>query len=248
MMISATLLSLLLVAPGHAGVLTDIADEALQVRADHPDVALRVDQMQPMKNLAGGWYFPGPDLVGPVAQTLIQERILARRDDTPVRAALVYALEQENRFSWSNIELEEPLVRVAMIHGYKGLDTPQSAVVLGLAMNDIDASVRAEAVRLVGYRTASKGLEPALIQALQDDAAEVRKLSARSLGWLSTTDGFEPLRLLLNDQDADVRAAAVRALGKIDLTAARKLPELERLSMDGAHPSVQRAAQRIAKP
>ncbi len=247
-MLTQVMLLCFLVSAPQAAMVDDVQEMARSLRSEAPDLALQIDQMQPLKNRAGGLYFPGADLMSPTGQVLIQDRILARRDGAQVRAALVYALNQDHRFPWSVIEQEVALVRTAMLHGYKGLDTQESAEVLALALADSDPGVRAEAVRLIGYRTQWDGLSQPLVAALQDDASEVRRLSARSLGWLGVREGFTPLRTLLQDPSPDVRAAAVRALGKIDMQAARSLPAFKQLSAQETHPAVQRELRRVVGP
>ena len=229
--------------PNHDHPLRDATD----IRSEHPEVSQRVDRMQPIKNRAGMWYFPGTDLTHPVAQALIKDRIRARRDDESVRVALVYALEPENRFEWSEIQTEEASVRVAMLHGYKGINTPEAGTVLVAALQDNVSTVRAEAARLAGYRNDVEGLASPLIVGLTDPAEDVRRLAVRSLGWLQVQDAFEPARALLEDVDPSVRVAAVRALAKIDREKARNLPILSTLKTDES-PSVQRAVSRVVGP
>ena len=248
MLITQAFAACLLMTAAHAGGLDDVQQLAHEVRIVDPQVATRVDHMQPVKNRAGSLYFPGADLMSPTAQLLIQDRILARKDNPEVRAALSYALNQEHRFSWAVIEQEEPLVRVAMLHGHKGLNAQDSTEVLKRALLDGDPAVRAEAVRLIGYRTEWRGLEQRLIAALQDDAPEVRRLTARSLGWLGIADGFTPLQLCLDDADPGVRAAAVRALGKIDAMSAKAMPKINQMRVQDQHPAVQRELSRVVQP
>ena len=217
---------------------------ATTIRTEHPDIAQRVDGMQPIRNRAGSWYFPGTDLTHPLAQALIKDRIRARLDDASIRVALVYALEAENRFAWNEIQTEEPSVRVAMLHGYKSINTRESGIVLANALQDDASSVRAEAARLVGYRQNAEGLASSLMVGLTDPAEDVRRLAVRSLGWLQVQDAFEPVSALLEDADPSVRVAAVRALAKIDREKARLLPALSTLKTD-ENLSVQRAVNRL---
>ena len=220
---------------------------ATVTRSERADIAQRVDGMQPIKNRAGAWYCPGTDLTHPVAQARIKDRIRARRDDASVRVALVYALEPENRFEWSEIQTEAASVRVAMLHGYKGINTPEAGAVLVAALQDDVSTVRAEAARLAGYRNDVEGLASPLMAGLADSAEDVRRLAVRSLGWLQVQDAFEPVRALLEDSDPRVRVAAVRALAKIDREKAQNLPMMSTLKTD-ENPSVQRAVRRVVGP
>ncbi len=242
------LLTICLSTVSHGGAVDDeLRLTVADIRSAHPDVALRVDEMQPIRNRAGSWYFPGADLTNPLAQTLIKDRIRTRRDEAPIRIALVYALEPENRFAWREIETEEPSVRVAMLHGYKGLNTSQSGEILARALQDGSSSVRAEAARLVGYRNDVESLSSSLMVVLSDPSEDVRRLAVRSLGWLQVQEAFVPVSALLKDSAPSVRVAAVRALGKIDHDQARALPAISTLKVD-EDPSVQRAVKRILRP
>jgi len=247
-MMMSFILTVCLAATSHAVELdTRVLLVPEDVRLAHPEIVERVSDMEPVRNRAGAWYFPGADLTHPVAQALIQERVLARQDDESVRVALVYALDAEHRFDWSVIESEESSVRAAMIHGYKGLDTQESSAVLSSALRDASPVVRAEAARLVGYRPEAAELTPVLLAGLADTSAEVRRLSVRSLGWLEAKEAFSGVSKLLDDSAPSVRIAAVRALGKIDLQRARALPKMKALEAD-TNPGVQRALRRVVAP
>ena len=85
-MLTQVLLSCFLVSAPQAAMVDDVQEIARSLRSESPDLALQIDQMQPLKNRAGGLYFPSPDLMSPTGQVLIQDRILARRDSAQVRA------------------------------------------------------------------------------------------------------------------------------------------------------------------
>ena len=242
------LLTICLATVSHGGALDDKARlTAADIRSVHPDVAARVDEMQPIRNRAGSWYFPGADLTNPLAQTLIKDRIRARRDEASIRIALVYALEPENRFAWREIQAEEPSVRVAMLHGYKGLNTSQSGEILARALQDGSSSVRAEAARLVGYRNDVESLSSSLMVVLSDPSEDVRRLAVRSLGWLQVKEAFVPVSAMLQDAAPSVRVAAVRALANIDHEQARSLPAISTMKAD-EDLGVQRAVKRVLQP
>jgi hypothetical protein len=228
-------------------VANDIDSTAAQIRMDQPEVAVRVDEMRPLKNRAGQWFFPGRDLTTPAAQVLIQDRLLDAADIPGVRVALAYALDEEHRLPWSVISEQTAVVRVALLHGYKKVETSDSTAVLNRAMQDDAAEVRAEAVRLAGYQADIGVLETRLMNGLQDADLNVRMLSARTLGWHEVREAFAPVSVLLNDPSADVRVAAVRALGKLDPVQAKSMVEIQRFA-EGDHPGLQRAAKRVMKP
>jgi len=56
---------------------------------------------------------------------------------------------------------------------------------------------------------------PALLQALGDEAEDVRKAAARALGRIGDRQAVPPLIQALGDEDEDVRSAAAKALGRI---------------------------------
>jgi len=56
---------------------------------------------------------------------------------------------------------------------------------------------------------------PALIEALKDGIAQVRRHAARALGMLGDASAAEPLRALENDPDKSVRDEVALALKKL---------------------------------
>jgi HEAT repeat protein len=178
---------------------------------------------------------------------LIQDRLLDAMDTPDVRVALAYALDEEHRLPWSVLSEQTAAVRVALLHGYKKVEAADSAVVLSRAMQDEAAEVRAEAVRLAGYRADIGVLTRGLLGGLEDVDLSVRMLSARTLGWHEVQEAFAPVSVLLADPSAEVRVAAVRALGKIDPIQAKSMIEIQRFA-EGEHPGLKRAAKRVMKP
>jgi len=215
--------------------------DAATVRAARPALAERIDSLQPIRNRAGSFFFPGADLVGDAEQTLLAERLFFGADESDVQVALAYSLT--SAVAWATIERQSEPVRVALIHGYKRV--PDEAVYMA-AMNDESSAVVSETVRLLGYAGELKSarLTRVLIASLKHDSGEVRRLAARSIGWRGEQDAFGPLQPLLRDQRPGVREAAVRALGVLDPQRARALSELTRLAQD-SHPGTRRAVKKV---
>jgi HEAT repeat protein len=205
-----------------------VHEGASSVRASHPELARQVDAMKPVLNRAGRMFFPGQQWAEPTAQLLIQDRLLTAKDDASFRVALAYALNEDHRLPWSEIEVQEEAVRVALIGNYK----KDGSAVLRLALTDESSLVRGEAARLCGYQQDSAGLGGALLPLLADDSAGIRRSAVRSLGWLDVKDAYPAIRALLVDADAQVRKASLRALDTIDPVQTRGLPELEQLKKD----------------
>jgi HEAT repeat protein len=215
--------------------------DAAEVRAASPALAARIDSLQPIRNRAGRFFFPGKGLVGAAAQTLLAERLFFGTDESEIQVALAYSLATP--VAWPTIERQSEPVRVALIQGYKRV--PDEAVYLA-AMADESSAVVGETVRMLGYagEIESPLLTQQLVASLKHDSGEVRRLAARSLGWLGEQDAFGPLQPLLRDERPGVTEAAVRALGLLDPKQARSLPALIGLAQD-PHPGTRRAVKKI---
>ncbi len=215
--------------------------DAAEVRATSPALAERIDSLQPIRNRAGSFFFPGASLVGDAEQTLLAERLFFGTDESEVQVALAYSLTSP--VAWATIERQSESVRVALIHGYKRV--PDETVYLA-AMADESSAVVSETVRLLGYAgdLKSERLTQTLIASLKHDSGEVRRLAARSIGWRGDKVAFGPLQSLLKDERPGVREAAVRALGILDPQRARSLTALTRLAQD-PHPGTRRAVKKV---
>lgn len=242
-------LTVLATAPAWAGAFEDTLLEAsTKIRQEHAEIAERVDQMEPVRNRAGNFAFPGADLADTRAQTLIQHRVIFGQDDLNVRVALAFALDGQHRLPWSVVDDLPAELRGALINGYKqdgGLDAVDA---FEGALTDVDSSVRAEAMRLIGYRvdTTSTAITDALQAGLTDSSADIRRFAARSIAWRSETWGFDAVTPLLSDTDPGVRGAAVRALAQLDKQRAQSMPAVQALKTDD-HPKVRRPIKTLFK-
>ena len=207
---------------------------SVQVGEQHPDIARRVEQMQPVKNRAGRLSFPGPELIDERAQVLIQNRLLFGADELPVRLALAMALDGQHRLPWSVIRGMPEALRTVLINGYKQHGEQDAIDAFEGALTDASVRVRAEAIRLLGYRSdlQSDVIERELRLGLSGQDADVRRFSVRSIAWRNETWGFEAISPLLSDGDARVRGAAVRALGNLDRKRAQAMSEIKALRAD----------------
>ena len=237
-------------SPGLAGnFVSDLSADADAIRVAHPAVAERVDEMAPIENRAGMWFFPGRDLVEDSAQVLIADRLLDGADREAVAVALAYALDTRHRMPQTVIKTQVPAVRAALLSGYKKVGDGQGLAVFEAALVDGSIQVRMEAVRLVGYRSdlRSPALSAGLGAALSDASPQVRAFSVRSMSWRGEQASFGAICGLLDDTSGAVRGAAVRALGKLDLARAAGLPAIIALSAD-PDPKVKRAVSRVLSP
>jgi hypothetical protein len=214
--------------------------DADRVRVTHPDLAAAIDSLQPIRNRAGKYFFPGKELVSEPAQALLLDRLIRGDDDSEVQVALAYGLV--GPLPWAFIAERPAPVRVALLEAHKKADDA-SALLAG--MNDQSNEVVAEAVRLLGYSPDTNAQARSLLErALSNESGEVRRLAARSIGWRGHTESFEKVQALLDDTRPGVREAAVRSLGKLDAERAAALPGLVNLAND-AHPGTARAVRSV---
>ena len=232
-----------------SGLATDVDLAAEQVRQQHPEIALRVDQMEPIRNRAGAYFFPGADLVDERAQVLIQHRLIFGGEEISIRVALAHALDGEHRLPWPVIQTLPADLRAALLNGYKKRGEEDAREAFEGALVDSSVLVRAEAMRLLGYRpdVRSQLIDDGLRQGLRDRDAATRRLTVRSISWRTETWGFDAIIPLLEDTDPAVRGAAVRALGSLDRSRAQALPALKALQVDD-DPQVARPLRGLLRP
>ena len=85
---------------------------------------------------------------------------------------------------------------------------------LTAALDDADASVRAEAILTAGLWGATD-LVPAIMELLEDPDTSVRSAIAVALGMLANSEASAPLAKLLTDESKDVRLAACYAAARL---------------------------------
>ncbi len=221
-----------------------ISDRAAELRRTQPEVAAEIDSLQPIRNRAGGYFFPGDRLTESDAQALLLDRLIHGDDESDVRTAVAYALVEP--LPWSVIRHQSAPVRVALLEAHKKSADPAALL---SAVADEAPEVVSEAVRLLGYtdRTSSKRVRESLERSLVHDSGEIRRLAARSIGWRGDVESFEKVQPLLTDPRPGVREAAVRALGRLDKSRAAGLEALQVLASDN-HPGTKRAVRSVMTP
>ena len=226
----------------------DASPSAADVRASHPALADKIDDLQPKKNRAGKYYFPGHHLTAPEAQVLLVDRLLSGRDAVAVQVALAYALDGDHRLPWSTIKRQPADVRAALLAGYKRHGKADAVEALSGGLEDDSEAVRFEAARLLGHRPdlKSERLVKGLKRGLSAETIDLRWASVRALSWRGDPGSFDAIKPLLADPDAKVRGAAVRALGVLDKARAKALPEVAALAND-PNRHVQRAFRSLRR-
>ena len=112
-----------------------------------------------------------------------------------------------------------------------------------------EASERASAARSLSRSSPTQELVSALIEALQDEDAKVRRAACygiRDFG-ADAEAGVRPLGRLLQDPETDVRSCAAGAMGSMGPAAAAMVPDLSRLLNDPETSVRQRAAESLGR-
>ncbi len=110
----------------------------------------------------------------------------------------------------------DPLVRLAVARGLAAIGDPSAEWALEEQASDSDVRVRAAALEALGVMGCSPRFVPRAIDALGDDAWEVRKGAVLALGATVGEVGHAVDGLLraVRDENLDVRKAAVQSLGR----------------------------------
>jgi HEAT repeat protein len=149
----------------------------------------------------------------------------------PLRAALRDSLERD----------PDPRVRTEALESIAYLvDEPDLAELIQAAYDTDDAELRAAALRSMG-RQADQRWSRRVLEAMRLDEPELRFEAARAAGMLSDARAVQRLiDLVYDDEDGEVRLAAVEALGEIGSEeAVRVLRELAA----GDEPAIAEAAE-----
>jgi hypothetical protein len=138
-----------------------------------------------------------------------------------------------------------PEVRIAALRALQRLNTEGPAGELGQAMADGDERVRLQAVQSAIKVNSFSGI-PALVERLSDESPAVRVRAAQVLGQMKARDAVSTLIGLSdaqNEGNAEVRSAALAALGHIGDSTARSAVEA---AVDADPDGFVRNAARIA--
>ncbi len=155
-----------------------------------------------------------------------------------LRAATVKSIP---RTSSTALKIAQGLyqVRWQAIYGLGYTRTEQAAEILGAALKDPDARIRAVAIRSLGV-LGNAGYYDSIVAMLNDQSAEVRWTAARVLGRGKVNSASEPLIRSLADPIAQVRLESALALGYLNAAAAK--PRLSDLASKDPDSRVKEAA------
>ncbi|MCA9626495.1 MAG: HEAT repeat domain-containing protein [Myxococcales bacterium] len=125
----------------------------------------------------------------------------------------------------SAMEDPDAIVRVASVKALQRLNTQGPNGEVGAAMADPDEEVRMTALRASTHINVFTDVEM-VVERIDDESARVRTRAAETLGAMRATDAVVGLiALAQSDSDANVRKAAVAALGNIGDQSARPAVE-----------------------
>jgi hypothetical protein len=215
---------------------------ALRARAAHPDLAAAVDDARAIPRRDGTARLIGAPTnpeVGAIWLDLAlngagDPALLAARASLGAEAAPLDLVVDAFRAA------DEPRVRAAIVGRLRGAHPDVIDRLLGPASRDADPEVRAVATSTL-VRRSDAGDHLALIRrAAADGSPQVRAQAAFGLGVVGARSDAELVQGLLADPDPDVRLKALRALERLDPSAARAAaPALH----NDPDPSVARAAR-----
>lgn len=183
---------------------------------------------------------------------VILARLLSRSEPVEARIALAEQLPF-TRGDWDEgasvlIRLDpDAAVRKALVGTMRFAKAPHASAGLANGLRDEEAEVRAAAARIAGFQPDAATIEGAMVECLLGDSEwEARAAIARSFGALGLRSAFSALIGALGDRDPRVRIEALRALERIDPTAAAATPEV-REQARSRDSRVAEAARRILR-
>ncbi len=228
---------------------TQLLEATARLEQEQPAVAASIRSAEPRLSRSGAPLFVHPDWQSADAGSAILVR-LADASDTPAeRVGLLDALTRtEGAWHEAVVALlpheDAPEVRRMMVEVLRLAPLELAAEGVRFGLKDAAPEVRTAALRVVGSHLEAPELGALAVSALQDPVAEVRAEAARSIGYAAYSEGFDALRSLLSDTDANVRFRTLRSLQKVDLNRARTLTELHTLATD-SDMKVAREAQKL---
>ncbi|MFK7926675.1 MAG: HEAT repeat domain-containing protein [Myxococcota bacterium] len=224
-----------------------VADAAAEVRANHPQDAARIDAIQPALDRSGAARFVGMEADHRFASLHLQQALDDGLDLNVRQAHARFAAQAGLDADLMNhaIGVAPASVRSALYSGMLRTDLKDASRFLAEALSDEDLSVREAAISVLGRRPDARNFGAALAQATSDEAVSVRKMAVRALGWHGLTAQKPAVIALLTDVSADVRVASLRALRRLDPTAASA--QASRMAND-VDPRVRAEVQRALIP
>ena len=157
-----------------------------------------------------------PETLTPLVKRLDEEQDAAAKGDLIRAVAGLGTPKAVPTLSLAANDAKLPeAARVEAIKGLESIGNADAAAAVALAAVECDsANVQARAVEAVGTLKA-KDYVPALVKALKNDNAAIRKSAVAALTKFADPKLGERVRPLLADADAGVRLAAVAALGAL---------------------------------
>jgi len=125
-------------------------------------------------------------------------------DGTDVRVAAARVLGD-----FTDIEAVKPLIAAL-----RDMSAPSVRAAVATALGTVRYPCRMRSIRLGGGSEAVRQSRQALIAALDDPAAQVRRTAVWSLGRIGGSDAAEAMTKRLNDEDPAVRLMIVRGVGQ----------------------------------
>ncbi|MCA9711667.1 MAG: HEAT repeat domain-containing protein [Myxococcales bacterium] len=227
-----------------------VESEVDRLRRDRPEHFDAVMGLPARTTRAGLLRLTGPLIRDPDSAPILLHRLLSRGESAEVRAAIVEALPRTTGdYSAALADLmaleTEPQVRELIAFSLHRAQAPHAIDGLAMGLADVNAGVRAEALRSLGRRPDGSALAKEIAAALTDADERVAVEAARTLGNLQVATAKEALVAQLSASSAELRRHSLRALSRIDAEYTRALPQLQSLRSD-ADPKVARVAETIA--
>jgi HEAT repeat protein len=221
-----------------------VDDAAAAARRDHPELAERIEALQPIRTRAGHTMLPtdADPRMAPV------HLALALRDDLPEDVRIAHARlgaeAGEPSLVRTALDAGSPAIRASLHTGLQRSQDPAAADLLVAGLDDADAGVRTVALSVLSRHATASAHVDALARAAVDANPEVRRLAVRGLGWHGSVVHTPVIERAVQDADAGVREAALGALRTVDTTRALELAPVLLTDPDAR---VRRSAERLLR-
>jgi HEAT repeat protein len=140
---------------------------------------------------------------------------------------------------------QDAKVRSTMAMTLRRASAESAQAGLLLALADADAQVRADAAHAAASHPELEALRAPLRNALNDGSSVTRASAARALGVLKDGESASTILTMVNDEDAETRLQALRALKRIDTSLLAQV-NLAALQSD-ADPRVAKEAAKLSR-
>jgi HEAT repeat protein len=222
-----------------AAVLASVREQVAVLAAKHPAEVDALRSATPTPSRAGFLLLRHPAMDAIAGAPVIAERLLDTKLDPQVRVALAEALEH-TQGPFEDVALllasedEDTDVRVALVQSLRRGDEASVRAALELAFADPDPELNGAAVYLASRRAEiGRDFTGELLDvAGREDHTELAAAAVRTVGILGAPAQFDAILPHLDDADAAMRLAAVRALARLDPERAANLTQLAALTKD----------------